>query len=281
MSGGYIHSFTPSEQQRLIHQAEHLIPWVHGGIDYSDRHHVLEVGCGVGAQLRILSRRFPSTRFTGIDHSEEQIAHARILLEPQIASGQVSLAVGSAYELPYAGESFDGAFFCWFFEHLADPFSAMRESARVLSPGAVLHATEVFNAGVRTIPPMISMSEYWGAFNDLQRDFGGHPDIGIRLPDLASEAGLEEIHLIEISPSIDIDMTDDERSAMAFYFRDIFTSGAAQLLKENRVSPDLVERMETDFGTIATDATSVMIYTAYQLRALKARQCSKTHSFTY
>ena len=248
MSGGYIHSFTSSEQQRLIHQAEHLIPWVHNDFDYSGRRHVLEVGCGVGAQLRILSGRFPETRFTGIDHSEEQIARARILLEPQISSGQVTLAVGSAYELPYEREEFDGAFFCWFFEHLSAPSAAMRDAVRVLSPGALLHATEVFNSGVHTVPPMPSMIEYWTAFNALQRDFGGHPDIGIRLPDLAKEAGLREIRLSEISPRINQLMTQAERSAMAFYFRDIFTSGSGQLIAEKRVTPDLVERMQVTSG---------------------------------
>lgn len=280
MSGGYIHSFSPPEQRRLIHQAEYLAPWVHRGIDYSGRRHVLEVGCGVGAQLKILARRFPGTRFTGIDHSPEQIGHVRVLLAPEIASGRVTLAVGSAYDLPHARESFDGAFFCWFFEHLADPAAAMREALRVLAPDAILHATEVFNSGVHADPPRPSMMEYWTAFNELQGEFGGHPDIGIRLAKLARDAGLEQVLLSEISPRINNSLGMRERADMAAYFREIFTSGAGELVARKRVTVELVERMRADFDLIAADTASVMVYTAYQLRAVKPRERSKSASFT-
>jgi SAM-dependent methyltransferase len=269
MAKGYIHSFTPGEQQRLIHQAEFLIPWVHRRIDYSGCGHVLEVGCGVGAQLRILARRFPETRFTGVDFSSEQIAHAQILLSEEISSGQVEVVEGSGYELPFPDGTFDGAFFYWFFEHLADPQKAMREAARVLSPGGVVHATEVFNAGVYANPPRDALSEYWERFNELQREFGGHPDIGIRLADLALEAGLKDVELESVAPLIDTRMTPAERTAMARYFREIFSSGAGELISKGRVTHELVERMRADFDAIAGDPGSIMVYTAHQLRAVK------------
>lgn len=269
MAKGYIHGVTAEEQQRLIHQAEFLVPWVHAGIDYNGCQHVIEVGCGVGAQLRILARRFPGTRFTGIDVSPEQIATARMLLKEEISSGQVDVAEGSAYALPFAEETYDGAFFCWFFEHLADPASAMNEAARVLAKGGVIHATEVFNAGVHTDPPRPSLSEYWNRFNDLQRDFGGHPDIGIRLGNLAMQANLTDISVKWVSPLIDGRMTPGERSAMANYFRGIFSSGAGELIAKGRVAPDLVTRMQAEFEEIAKDPASIMVYTGLQLRAVK------------
>lgn len=270
MAKGYIHRVTPEEQERLIHQAEYLVPWVHPGIDYAGCRHVLEVGCGVGAQLRILARRFPGTRFTGVDISPEQIATARVLLKEEIASGQVTVAEGSAYALPFAAESFDGAFFCWFFEHLADPLAALRESLRVLSKGAVIHATEVFNAGVHVDPPREALSEYWSRFNDLQRDFGGHPDIGIRLGNLARDAGLTEISVNWVAPLIDRRMTPGERNEMARYFAAIFSSGSGELIARKRITQELVARMEEDFAEIARDPDSVMVYTGLQLRAVKA-----------
>lgn len=55
----------------------HIIPLVPGlaerlaqGID------VLDVGCGRGAAMLALAERYPSSRFTGVDLSEETIAHA-------------------------------------------------------------------------------------------------------------------------------------------------------------------------------------------------------------
>jgi len=269
MATGYIHTFTEKEQQRLIHQAEYLIPWIHQQIDYSGCKSVLEVGCGVGAQLRILARRFPDTCFTGVELSPELIENARILLREEITSGQVTLLEGSAYELPLKMGSFDGVFFCWVLEHLADPAMAMAEAVRVLTREGLLYATEVFNAGVYTYPPRAALMEYWNHFNQLQSDFGGHPDIGIQLANLALEAGLVQVELDDISPHIDKRQATAERREMACYFRDIFSSGAEELIARRGVSLALVERMVADFDAIAADPESVMVYTAYQLRAMK------------
>ena len=270
MAKGYIHTFTLEEQQRLIHQAEHLIPWIHNRIDYSGCGHVLEVGCGVGAQLRILAKRFPKTRFTGIDFSPEQITHARELLKEELTSGQITLVEGSAYELPFDNGTFDGAFLCWVLEHLADPPQAMRELARVLRSGGVLHDTEVFNEGVYADPPSEAISSYWKQFNDLQRDFGGHPAIGIRLANLALDAGLAEVTQSEVSPHIDKRMSPAGRMEMARYFQAIFASGIPELLAKGRVTQGLVDGMNRAFDNIATNPESVMVYTAYQLRAVKS-----------
>jgi ubiquinone/menaquinone biosynthesis C-methylase UbiE len=269
MAKGYIHTFTPEEQQRLIHQAEHLIPWVNRRIDYSECSHVLEVGCGVGAQLRILTKRFPKTRFTGIDFSPEQLDHARVLLKEEVASDQVTLVEGSAHELPFERGAFDGAFLCWVLEHLSNPALAMHELARILRPGGVLYDTEVFNAGVHVDPPMEAITEYWKQFNDLQRDFGGHPDIGIRLANLALDAGFTEITQTEISPLIDKRMSAEGRREMARYFQAIFASGIPELLSKGRITQELADGMSGAFDTIATDPESVMFYAAYQLRAVK------------
>lgn len=265
----YIHSFTPEEQQRLIHQAEFLVPYVHRHVDFTGCSHVLEVGCGVGAQLRILTRRFPDVKFTGVDFSPSQLDRARILLADEMASGRVELREGSAFELPFRDGEFDGVFFCWVFEHLADPLRAMKEAARILKPGGRIFASEVFNSGVHVDPPRAALMEYWRAFNELQREFGGHPDIGIRLANLAVAAGLGTVALSDIAPHIDNRMSAAERKAMADYFCAIFSSGADELVRRGRVTRDQVAAMRNDFADVAADPDSVMVYTAFQLSALK------------
>jgi SAM-dependent methyltransferase len=269
MSSGYIHSFTPQEQQRLVAQADFLVPWVHRHVDYSGCAHVLEVGCGVGAQLRILTRRFAGLQFTGLDAAPEQLARARILLASELASGRVELAQGSAYALPFPDAAFDGVFFCWVFEHLEQSAQAMREAARVLKPGGRLFASEVFNAGVHCDPPRPALMEYWRAFNDLQREFGGHPDIGLHLANLAAAAGLRDVQLRDIAPHLDGRLAPAGRKAMADYFCAIFSSGAGELLRRGRVTPKLVAAMQGDFAAIAAEPDAVMVYTAFQLAARK------------
>ena len=56
---------------------------------------------------------------------------------------------------------------------------------------------------------------------------------------------------------------------MAYYFRDIFASGAEELMAKGRVTRDLAGLMRGDFDLIAEDPDSIMVYTAYQLRAVK------------
>jgi trans-aconitate methyltransferase len=73
----YLHGFDSSEQDRLYRQAEFMEQAVYRDIDFSDRTHILEVGCGVGAQTAILLRRFPRLKITGIDASDDQLARAR------------------------------------------------------------------------------------------------------------------------------------------------------------------------------------------------------------
>jgi SAM-dependent methyltransferase len=261
----YIHTYEPDEQARLIRQGRFLAPWVQPGVDFSGRAAVLEVGCGVGAQLRILLDRFPETHFTGIDVSRVQLDMARRFLDGAIAAGRVELVEASAYRLPFADASFDGACLFWVLEHLDDPPGLLREVLRVLKPGGVLYDTEVFNSGLYARPEMPAMDIYWRAFNTLQVELGGDPDVGVRLAALFDQAGFERVTLRDVTPQIDGRLREPaaRRDAVDFW-QTLLLSGASKLLAHGRVTPGLIEALKADFAALAGNPDALFRYAALQ-----------------
>ena len=59
---------------------------------------ILDAGCGTGQLLRELGRRFPATRFIGIDLSAAMLAKARNKTYP--GDHPVELIEGSVYQIP-------------------------------------------------------------------------------------------------------------------------------------------------------------------------------------
>lgn len=75
----YVHGYSERETQRLYEQAEILEDILHTGTAFAAGAKVLEAGCGVGAQTRLLVKRSPDAVFTCIDISEKSVATANRL----------------------------------------------------------------------------------------------------------------------------------------------------------------------------------------------------------
>lgn len=261
----YIHSYAREEQARLIRQARFLAPWVQSGVDFSGCGEVLELGCGVGAQMRLLLERFPRARFTGIDISREQLQAAHVQLADEVARGRVELLEASAYRLPFADASFDAVYTYWVLEHLGNPLALLGEARRVLRPGGLLVCTEVFDSGLYTWPAQPDLTAYWRAFTALQAELGGDPDVGVKLAALFSLARLESIELRDVSPQMDARMAvRAERQAFVAYWRDLLLSGAEKLLLHGRETVDGIAAMERAFADLANDPDAVYRYGVFQ-----------------
>ncbi len=212
----YIHTFTSEEQDRLIQQANLLEPHLHQNVDLSGCSRLLEIGCGVGAQLRILRRSYPDLHLTGVDISEAQIQRARQLLAKELSAGRLELHTSRGDELLFADGSFDAVYICFLLEHVPDPTAVIREAKRVLAEGGVLYCTEVFNDALYVAPHSPAIMRFWRAFNECQRQIGGDPNIGIRLCNVMIQAGLKVDWMKDASYMLDQRMTDPNERARYF-----------------------------------------------------------------
>jgi ubiquinone/menaquinone biosynthesis C-methylase UbiE len=98
--------------------------------------HILDVGCGGGANLRNLLEMYPQAHISGIDYSEESVAITKKTNSPMIGR-RCDVLRGSVSALPYENEKFAIATAfetIYFWPDIANDF---REVRRVLKPDGV------------------------------------------------------------------------------------------------------------------------------------------------
>lgn len=267
----YVHTFTAEEQDRLVQQAELLQPHLHKYIDLSDCSRMLEIGCGVGAQLRLLRRRNPNVHMTGVDISENQIQRARLLLAKELTAGQLELHTARGDELPFEDGSFDAVYICFVLEHVPDPAAVIREAKRVLVAAGRLYCTEVFNDALYVYPHSPAIMRYWRAFNECQRRIGGDPNIGIRLCNVVIQAGLDVEWLKDASYMLDRRMTDANERALYFdHWYANFVSAKQRLLTERSIDSALAAEFDHEFNRLRSSDDAVFLYSNRQVCARKS-----------
>ncbi len=266
----YIHGFSYNEQTRLIKQSIFLETYIYNNIDFSNCRHIIEIGCGVGAQIQRLLNRWPDLKITGIDISESQIERGRKYLQPYIEAGRVSLHVGHGEELPFSAQSFDGALICFVLEHADNPLNILKQLKKVIQPGSSLYCTEAFNSGLYTYPTCLAFQTYLEIFNRYQKQLNGDPDIGVKLCNLALKAGFEATTLSYIPVQFD-DRNQElaERAAIIDFFAEAFLSAAPALLIQEKVTPYLIEKMKQELYLLKHNQESIFIYPFQQMKAIK------------
>jgi len=266
-ASGYLHGFTPEEQDRLRRQARFLSYKVHDQLPYRRCRQLLEVGCGVGAQTEILLRHFPDLHVTGIDASEANLASAAMHLETLgWAAGRYELQRMDATRLGFGADRFDGAFLCWVLEHVSNPMQVLSEVRRVLRAGSPVVVTEVQNATFFIDPYSPHTLAYWRAFNDLQMELGGDPFVGAKLGNLLLSTGYRDITTKVRSFHLD-NRHGGERAEFLAYWSELLLSGCDGLLQSGRVDAATVEGMKEELRHVAHDPNAVFFYSFVQARA--------------
>jgi SAM-dependent methyltransferase len=264
---GYLHGYTPDEQDRLQRQAEFLADAVHDRLPFRRCHQLLEVGCGTGAQTEILLRHFPQLTVTGVDRSADNLARARAnLARSPYTKGRYRLQQGPAETLPFDRDQFDGAFLCWILEHVEDPPRTLAEVRRVLRAGAPVVVTEVMNATFFLDPYSPDTLRYWRAFNDTQLELGGDPYVGAKLGNLLLGNGFVDIHTEVKTFHLD-NRVPAERTEFLAYWTELLLSGAPALAQAGKVPPDVIAGMQRELERVARDPDAVFFYSFVQARA--------------
>jgi len=188
----YVHGYSEREAMRLNDQAATLDDIIHNDSIFSKDSLVLEAGCGVGAQTKIIATKNPESNFISVDLSEESIREAKRILK-SLDINNVELKQADIYNLPFKDETFDSVIICFVLEHLHNPIQALYELKRVLKKGGTMVAIEGDHGSTFFYPD----SKYaYSAINcqiQLQKQSGGNSNIGRELYPLFKSVDLSDI----------------------------------------------------------------------------------------
>jgi protein-L-isoaspartate O-methyltransferase len=188
----YVHGHSPREHQRLTDQASSLVELLHWDTAYPAGSHVLEAGCGVGAQTVTLARNSPDACITSIDISAESLAAATDRVE-RAGFHNVEFLQADIFDLPFPAAHFDHVFVCFVLEHLRDPPGALARLQSVLKPGGTITVIEGDHGSTYFHPDSEDARRAIGCLVELQARAGGDALIGRRLYPLLTEAGVGQV----------------------------------------------------------------------------------------
>jgi SAM-dependent methyltransferase len=184
----YIHGYSDRESERLHDQADTLDELLHHDSIFPVKSKVLEAGCGVGAQTKIIAAKNPECYFTSIDISESSLLQAHKLIQ-SLQIKNVEFQSGDIFNLQFKAESFDHIFVCFVLEHLSDPLSALHCLKRVLKPGGTVTVIEGDHGSAYFYPYSTAAQKAINCLVDLQAGRGGNSLIGRKLYPLLRHAG--------------------------------------------------------------------------------------------
>ncbi len=194
MSQAYVHGYAAPENQRLQDQANTLVDLLHADTTYPPGCHVLEAGCGIGAQTITLARQSPQARFTSIDISATSLTQAQRQAK---AAGlaNVSFRQADIFALPFGPASFDHVFVCFVLEHLAQPIAALKILKALIKPGGSITLIEGDHGSAYFHPASAAADAAIQCQVKLQRAAGGNALVGRQVYPLLVRAGFSAVRV--------------------------------------------------------------------------------------
>ena len=190
----YVHGYSGRENERLLDQAHTLGELLHHDTIYPPGSHILEAGCGVGAQTIILAHNSPQARFTSIDISPVSLLAAQTRAE-RCGIANVEFRIANIFDLPFPADHFDHIFVCFVLEHLQQPVEALIRLQKVLKPGGTITVIEGDHASAYFHPDSSFAQRLIDCLVEIQAHMGGNALIGRQVYPLLVRAGFKNVRV--------------------------------------------------------------------------------------
>jgi ubiquinone/menaquinone biosynthesis C-methylase UbiE len=265
----YVHGYSDRESERLHDQANALDELLHHDSIFPQKSKILEAGCGVGAQTRIIAVKNPSCHFTSIDISQSSLIQAGNLIQ-SLHVNNVEFQPGDIFDLKFEDNSFDHVFVCFVLEHLSEPLLALHCLKRVLKPGGTITAIEGDHGSAYFYPYSKSAQKAINCLIELQAGRGGNSLIGRMLYPLLQQAGFSDC---SVSPRM-VYADQNTPDLVEGFTKNTFTA-MIEGVEQEALDNALISQQEWEQGIKDLYRTAgdrgVFCYTFFKGRAIKGK----------
>jgi len=263
----YVHGYSEKELKRLQDQANTLDELLHYDSIFPENSRILEAGCGVGSQTKIIAPKNPSCHFTSIDISETSLEKAKTMIQA-LNIKNVMLQIGDISNLHFEAESFDHIFVCFVLEHLPNPVEALLKLKKVLRKGGTITVIEGDHGSAYFYPRSEAAQKVINCQIQLQALHGGNALIGREIYPLLCKAGFSDCL---VSPRM-VYVDSSKPFLVEGFIKNTFTA-MVEGVKKDALTNSLIDKYEWDQGIKdlyrTAEKDGVFCYTFFKGKAIK------------